>query len=650
MKKTVLPLAVVALVLIGLVMMRNASETDTTIVEQVQLKRLTPDGMTQGDIARIEVYAGNDTESKLILAREASDAEEWSVLSHFNAPVKEDKITTFLEELEGLRGELRTTVSDDSGLADYSLTNEDALHVAAYPKDSDKPLFHVLVGKSPDYRSVFMRPEGSLDVFVEDSNLRSTAGLYGEELKAPEADGWLDKVVLAYSREDITGVDIKTPTKALAFKLEQPEPPATPEPAEGEDPPPPPPPAAPQWTLASGGPGLPPKQQGIEALVAKLSSLTAADIVDPSTPEAYGLDAPNFSCTITLEGRDAPVTLEGARKDASGPGYLRFANEEGALVYEVAKYNFDGLFPSGNTLFDLPKETITGDIDTLVIDQAEGRVALRKAGDTWTVEEPAVPLPVQTTTADAAASALKTWMPTDYADAGVETGLDGAKRTVTYTVGDKTYSLTLGNESSTAGGTYVAVPGATNPIVMGQTDVDKIFKAPKDFFQLALVEARDDEITAVNIQRGDDILAFTRTDDTWSVTSNGAAIEGELNQSAISELMVNIAGLQASDILLGSAALSGEAAATITVNAEGDRSYALQLGPEADGGRELVKGGLEQAFRITSNDASAIMPTAESLVAVEETPEHSHDDDTPDDHDHSDNADHDHSHEADTEQ
>ena len=649
MKKTVLPLAIVALVLVGLVMMRNAGDKETSIVEQVQLKRLTPDNMTQADIARVELYAGNDMETKLILARDAANANDWKVVSHYDAPIKEDKITTFLEELEELRGELRTTAADETGLADYALGEEEALHVAAYGKDSDEALFHVLVGKSPDYRSVFMRPEGSLDVFVEDSNLRSTAGLYGEELKAPEADPWLDKVVLAYAKEDITGVDLKTPNKSLSFKLETPEQPEQPEPAEGEDPPPPTPPAMPEWKVVAGGPrGLPHKQQGLDTLLGKLSNLTAASIVDPANLEEYGLDNPSFSCTITLANQETPVTIEAARKDPEGAGYVRMAGIDGAQVYEIAKYNFDGLFPKGSSFFDLNKETIAGEVDSLIIEQPEGRVALRKQeGGGWVVDEPAVPLDVQTVIADAAASALKSWVPADYADQGTDAGLDASTRKVTFTASGQTHTLALGKDSIASGGAYANVEGSAYPLVMGQNDVDKIFKTPKEFFQLALIDARDDEIIDVAIQQDDAAITIAREGGAWSVMSGGAPLEGELDNGAIDDLVVELAGLQASDIAFGKTALEGESTASLVITAEGDRTYTVQLGADVEDGREALVAGIDQVFHISSEDLANILIDPASLLVDSEPEDHDHGDDVEDDHDHSDGEDHGHVHESD---
>lgn len=175
--KSLIPLVVVLAILVALVLVKNMGKERPTLVEQVGLVTLLPEGLSKGDVAKLELYTGAKPDDKLVLAYDA-EGNTWRVVTHFNAPAKQETVDKYLDAIVKLKGEPRETGVSDAGLAQYDISDEKAFHVAGYKRDSAEPLFHLLVGKAPSYNSVFLRKADSRDVFVEQTNLRQQAGVY----------------------------------------------------------------------------------------------------------------------------------------------------------------------------------------------------------------------------------------------------------------------------------------------------------------------------------------------------------------------------------------------------------------------------------------------------------------------------------------
>src|SRR5690606_39009895 len=145
----------------------------------------------KSDVVKVELATGAKPEEKLVLERDANDPDKWRLPSHYNAPVDKTKAETFVENVVGLKGEPRATAADEASLAAYDLGAEKALHVTVYKKDAADPVAKLLVGKAPAFNQIFMRQDGSMDVFVVDKNLKSDAGIFGEgEDQVPTATSW----------------------------------------------------------------------------------------------------------------------------------------------------------------------------------------------------------------------------------------------------------------------------------------------------------------------------------------------------------------------------------------------------------------------------------------------------------------------------
>jgi hypothetical protein len=610
----------VFLVLAGLVYWRQAGDTPPPIQEQVKLVPLVPENLTQADVVKLELYSGGAPDERVVLVQDTDDPDVWRIESQFNAPAKADQIEDYIKSIIALKGEPRSREQSDEQLKTYDLTGESAFHVAGYKAGAADPAFTVLVGKSPDPAQVFMRPAGGRDVFVLDVNLRRDAGVYADDTEStPEHGHWLDKQIAAIEMDAIEKVALETPEKQLTFeRVEKPVEPE--EPAEGEeaaeDP------AEPEveyeWTLASGGPGGEFKQTGLDNWLRAFGSMNATDVADPETPAEWGLESPSFKLALGIEDRDEDLIIEAGRPDAEGNAYVRVSDKEG-VVYTLTKYNFERIFPKGTDLFDLPALTVAQEtINRIALQQPEGNVVLGKPDEEaeWTVSEPALDLNVQSTAAAGIAAALANWRAADYADAGVDAGLAAPERSVTFSTADGTsHTIALGNESAGIDGAYAKLDDGASVLVMSEPDIDRVFKTPKDFFELTLLDVFDDEIQSIEVDRAEDPFTLNREGGSWTVTVGGETKPAIT--SVAEDIALAVADFQASNILMGQAAPSGIPAGTITATMidGATHTFALHAVPDDDSKYELAFSGSPLIFEALAEDVNDLMPASETLIA-----------------------------------
>jgi len=181
--KSLIPLVVIFAILAVLVVWKQSSQEEPTIVDQVQLNPLVPEGVSEDDVAVLELFAGATPDEKVVLTRVSTDPESWRVTTHFNAPANEEKIDEYLSNVLDLKGEPREEVTDDKGLAPYQLGTDTAFHIKGLTEGGEEPLFEVLVGKAPAPNQVFMRAADSQTVYTADVNLRRDAGLHAIRLR-----------------------------------------------------------------------------------------------------------------------------------------------------------------------------------------------------------------------------------------------------------------------------------------------------------------------------------------------------------------------------------------------------------------------------------------------------------------------------------
>jgi len=310
-----------------------------------------------------------------------------------------------------LQGELRA--DSTALLGDFQLTDEQALHLKVYTDAPDKPALYLLAGKGSGTNG-FMRRAGEGRIYSVNLHLQSTAGLTsGTPDQAPSAKPWLDLRIQNVPKEQVSAVELHSPTRDLQFTTQ----PAAP--AGGTEAASPPP--APAWKLVA--PELPysVKPDAVESLVTALRTLQGDDVVDPAKTPEYGLDTPPYQATLTVqpggqEARQATVSLGNEVPAKSGSRYARIGDT--GPVYIVPQWTVQRLFPTLGTLLD---------VRILQVPQEEvARLTLQEEGESWSLERHAP----EASTAGNPAESTATWQfvgnPDATVDAAAVTSLLGA--------------------------------------------------------------------------------------------------------------------------------------------------------------------------------------------------------------------------------
>ncbi len=385
--RQLLPLAILLVVLVVAVVFLKRKPAPTKLADEVGFERLVPASLTADAIQGIDLYQGDKKDEALQLRRQG---DTWIAASYHNAPVKADKVTKLLDSVSGLEGDVR---ADKVEVLDaFELKDDQALHLLLYTDKPDQPEAHLLAGKNSG-RSSFMRNADQNRVFNVDLNLRSEAGIYGDEGgKAPEAKPWLNLQLQDIPKDQVTEVELQMPERRvqLALKKSAPEAPAenTSEDqksgdgeATSEDKPEAAavPEAKPEWELVEPKVNYPLKQGVVEGLVTTLRSLRGDDVVvsDSDKMAEYGLDSPSYQAVLTVakEGKDAQkvtVAVGHMVSEEDEKRYVRLDQDE-SPVYLLPKWSFNQVFPTLGAILSLDVLSLEADDIVRVSWQQDGQ-------------------------------------------------------------------------------------------------------------------------------------------------------------------------------------------------------------------------------------------------------------------------------------
>ena len=397
--KRLLPLLGILIVLGVLAVLLKRSPAPPQLAQEVGLERLVPQTLRDDSMSGFDLYHGAKPQ-EIVRLRKRDGA--WVVASHFDAPANTTKIQQFLTQLSTLQGELRA--DSTALLGDFQLTDEQALHLKVYTDTPDQPALYLLAGKGSGTNG-FMRRAGEGRIYSVNLYLQSTAGLTsGTPDQAPSAKPWLDLRIQNVPKEQVSAVELHSPTRDLQFTTQPGAPAGSTEAAST--------PPAPAWKLVA--PELPysVKPDAVESLVATLRTLQGDDVVDPAKTPEYGLDTPPYRATLTVqpgdqEARQTTVSLGNEVPTKSGSRYARLGDT--GPVYIVPQWTVQRLFP---TLGTLQEEVV--------------RLTLQEDGESWSLERHAP----EASTAGNPAESTATWQfvgsPDATVDAAAVTSLLGA--------------------------------------------------------------------------------------------------------------------------------------------------------------------------------------------------------------------------------
>ena len=374
--KRLLPLVIILLVLGVLAILFKRPPAPTQLAQEVGLERLVPQTLHADSIRGFDLYQGARPQ-EIVRLRQRDGA--WVVNSHFDTPGNSSKIQQLLTPLSTLQGELRA--DSTALLSDFQLADEQALHLQVYTESPDRPALHLLAGKGSGENG-FMRRAGEGRVYSVNLHLQSLAGLSsGTTEQALNAKPWLDLRIQNVPKEQITALELHSPTRTLRFTTQPAAVPAgSPEAPQVS--------VAPAWKLDAPALTYSVKPDAVESLVTTLRTLQGDDVVDPARIGEYGLEAPPYRAMLTVqpsgqEGRQTVVLLGHEVAEKPGSRYARLG--DAGPVYIVPQWVVQRLFPTLGTLLDLrilqvPQEEVT-------------RLTLHEDGVSWSLERqsPAAP-------------------------------------------------------------------------------------------------------------------------------------------------------------------------------------------------------------------------------------------------------------------
>jgi hypothetical protein len=598
--KTLIPFLIVLAILAGLVAWQKMNVAPPApIAEQVGLETLVPDGLKKDNIARLEMFAGEKPEEKVILEREG---EEWRVSSLYNAPAGKDTVNGFIDKLLSLKGEPRANADTEERLTSFALKDKEAFHVNAYQKDTETPAMSVLFGKSSDFKTVFLRKANDNHVFVEATNLRREAGVSDSgEGTVPKPTKWLKTKLLEMTTDKINKIALKYPDKELVFTREEvvvePKPVA---PSEGEataegEAPKPQPEKTYKWVMSQGGFSQEFKEEEVKSLLTRFATVTVTNVADPARKADWGFEPPRFTLTISREG-EADTVLLGGRDKPGGDTYIQQVGAQPELIYQISKLNFEQLFLQGSKLFTLPEWTVAKEsILNIAISGPQGNTVVAKEGDAWKVVQPQLSLETQKTALDNLTAAVASLKPVDYADAGVDVG--AFDTTVTLTLSDgATRILRIGQVSPHLDGRYVKFDGSEAVLVLARTDVDKLLPPVRDLFVLSVLDFEAENIKQIYAKGENAELTLVHADDSsqWSGTFNGTAIQPE--PALVDDLVMGLNDFQVENFLLDRAVDSVQPVSTIKVTMKDGTETTVNVSAETNGQYELTVSSLPYVF------------------------------------------------------
>ena len=345
--------------------------------------------------------------------------------------------------------------------------------------------------------------------------------------------------------------------------------------------PPAPPETKIEWQLAQGGFAEHFTDSELQTLLTKFTNLAVTNVVDPEQKADWGFDPPLYKLTLSRDdGED--IVLLGGRNKPGGDCYVQLEGSDPPLIYQMAKYNFEQVFPQGSKVFPLPDWTIAKDaMQQIQIQRPDGNIILTKEGENWKVTEPAIELELQKTAIDSLVTALTSFKPVDYADAGQDVGAFDS--TITVNTGDQPRVLHLGAPSKHTDGCYVKFDNSDKVLALSRADMEKLTPPMRDLYKLSLMDFDPETVIQIFVSHDDTTLQLMRdtVDATkWQRTVNGKTADAV--QSDIEDFIYSLNAFQVDNFLLDQTPDAVQAVSTITVNQTDKEPVVLSVSAESD--------------------------------------------------------------------
>lgn len=192
--RNLLILAVVLVVLLGISLLQKADHTKST--NRSSTVKVVTGTFTADQLDRITLGQGTEAEIVDLI----STPTGWVVASSWDTPANPTRIEGLLRNLSDLSGEFRS--DSEAVLADYGLSEEEAVKVRAYDKEGNLAIAVDIGGKPERFPGNFLKRPGENAVYLSQVNLLAQMGLY-DGPGAPAGKHFLELQAVKEDRLDV---------------------------------------------------------------------------------------------------------------------------------------------------------------------------------------------------------------------------------------------------------------------------------------------------------------------------------------------------------------------------------------------------------------------------------------------------------------
>jgi hypothetical protein len=349
--RNLLILAVVLVVLLGISLLQKAGHEKST--NRSSTVKVVEGVFTADQLDRITLGQGSTAEVVDLI----STPTGWVVASSWDTPANPTRVEGLLRNLGDLSGEFRS--DSEAVLADYGLSEEEAVKVRAYDKQGNLAIAVDIGGKPERFPGNFIKRPGESSVYLSQANLLSQMGLY-DGPGTPTGKHFLELQAVKEDRLDVDRITLHDGGQVLELVKEFAEAKPVPGPdsvapeaagegeptGEGED-------AEPtldrttwEWKLTASRATAVAKTKA-DGVLGALVSIRAIDVEDPSGDlAALGLANPSRSATLFREdGSELTVEFGDSREavgDLQAGTWMKVRGER--TIWVVNEYTVKNIF------------------------------------------------------------------------------------------------------------------------------------------------------------------------------------------------------------------------------------------------------------------------------------------------------------------
>ena len=230
--RNLLILAAVLVVLLGISLLQKVDHEQST--NRSSTVKVVEGAFTADQLDRITLGQGPEAEDVVLI----STPTGWVVASAWDTPANRTKVEGLLRNMGDLSGEFRS--DSEAVLADYGLSEEEAVKVRAFDKEGNLAIAVDIGGKPERFPGNFIKRPGESAMYLSQVNLLAQMGLY-DGPGTPAGKHFLELQAVKEDRLDVDKIILHDDDQVLelvkefaeAITVPNPEPAGEGEEAEG---------------------------------------------------------------------------------------------------------------------------------------------------------------------------------------------------------------------------------------------------------------------------------------------------------------------------------------------------------------------------------------------------------------------------------